>query len=907
MSRASFPEQMGYAGGGDVDPEDFLAKADTLTTAQRTRDGYTTPADSVYSVTARSPSMNTARRQAQAMMFQALAQGEAGLLPGQEGVFQVNLRHPGLAQLIGDVRKAEDNPSFYEYEQYYSPDMRRQLMAKMFGTEGRAAGGLIDGYASGGIYTMPHLAQMAGGGIYTIPMAGGGMYVPGYGLGGFFRGLSKVASVASMIPGPHQAFTVPIAAGSGAIGGAMDGGGLGGGLKGGIQGFVGAKTGQSLGGMLGGGDEGPEGGAAQSESVNTGPDYPRRVMPSYATDRLGVDELGSEAQGYAEVEGFAKGGGLGALTARINVAGDLLSDISKGSGAKPLSTLDKILNVASHPAMLSLGYPLLGEILGDAGGNSLGRMGPARSTTGEPIRRVMPSYATSGEAQGYAEIPSRREGGMLGVPEDGRMPTLLPRTAARRSPEPMRAARHPLATRQAYTRPPIVTRETLGPPTITREAPRAPVVTREAPRAPVITREAPRFPVITREAPRLPVTTEDIVAISRGERPATTQERREGRSERSTRVRPRDDGGDLTGASERTTENETPEATEVSYEEGRYRFGDRQTEEQERMAERFAPQDEFGDVDESDRMETIRAVVSGNPSADIVSIDGTMIEPDNPLDPTPTSVVAYQNPELLERRHEELMANPVTYQRPTISTVAPPPREFTPSSSEITDIPDWYRAGLMSEKDLEVGEPGSFQGQDPFSVFDDMPPEELRGRADGGMTPEDIPFEGFIEPFEDGTVESSGAVDDRVAVMKPEVSEVSPESMDMLSALKQALRNPDSAVSREMIALAKNIFGEKFIMDLAEELGTSEGDIALEGQDDMDRLVEMEFRQNLAEGGPVRVGAAIAPNEYVLTARQVRNIGGGSVDEGASRLKRFARDVDIAGAKEDGPLNIEIA
>ena len=68
MNRTNFPEQMGYANGGDVDPEDFLAKADTLSTADRTRmmDGepFTTHADSVYSVIARSPSMNAAKRQA---------------------------------------------------------------------------------------------------------------------------------------------------------------------------------------------------------------------------------------------------------------------------------------------------------------------------------------------------------------------------------------------------------------------------------------------------------------------------------------------------------------------------------------------------------------------------------------------------------------------------------------------------------------------------------------------------------------------------------------------------------------------------------------------------------------------------------------------------------------------------
>ena len=45
-----------YRTNGDdpeIDPRLLEQVMDTLTTAQRTRDGYTTPADSVYSVTAR--------------------------------------------------------------------------------------------------------------------------------------------------------------------------------------------------------------------------------------------------------------------------------------------------------------------------------------------------------------------------------------------------------------------------------------------------------------------------------------------------------------------------------------------------------------------------------------------------------------------------------------------------------------------------------------------------------------------------------------------------------------------------------------------------------------------------------------------------------------------------------------
>ena len=175
------------------------------------------------------------------------------------------------------------------------------------------------------------------------------------------------------------------------------------------------------------------------------------------------------------------------------------------------------------------------------------------------------------------------------------------------------------------------------------------------------------------------------------------------------------------------------------------------------------------------------------------------------------------------------------------------------------------------------------------------------------MAPQDIPFEGFIEPFEDGTMESSGAVDDRVAVMKPNLSEVGPEQMEMLSALKNALRNPNSEVSRQIIELARNTFGEEFIINLMDDMLSAGNNTIVEDQDDRDRLVEMEFRGNLAEGGPVRVGAAIAPNEYVLTASQVRNVGGGNTEEGARRIKKLARNIDIAGSKTDRPLNVEIA
>lgn len=160
--------------------------------------------------------------------------------------------------------------------------------------------------------------------------------------------------------------------------------------------------------------------------------------------------------------------------------------------------------------------------------------------------------------------------------------------------------------------------------------------------------------------------------------------------------------------------------------------------------------------------------------------------------------------------------------------------------------------------------------------------------AQGGMV--DIPFEGFIPPTEDGMPESSGAVDDRVGVTKPDSSEISADIVEMFQMLKEALMNMEESWAQEIILLAVENFGEDFVVRFAEELSTSGGDLSEEVE--TDRMVEMQFKQNLANGGPVKIGAAIAPNEYVLTARQVRKVGGGDAKEGAKRLKDLASMLD---------------
>lgn len=183
---------------------------------------------------------------------------------------------------------------------------------------------------------------------------------------------------------------------------------------------------------------------------------------------------------------------------------------------------------------------------------------------------------------------------------------------------------------------------------------------------------------------------------------------------------------------------------------------------------------------------------------------------------------------------------------------------------------------------------GQYGGDSNASSDRRSDPFLMNRYADGGMV--DIPFEGFIPPTEDGMPESSGAVDDRVGLVKPDISDVSADIAEMFQILKEALMNVEESWAQEIILLAVENFGEDFVVRLAEELAASGGDLPEEVE--MDRMVEMEFKQNIANGGPVKIGAAIAPNEYVLTARQVRKVGGGDAGEGAQRLKGLASMLD---------------
>lgn len=133
--------------------------------------------------------------------------------------------------------------------------------------------------------------------------------------------------------------------------------------------------------------------------------------------------------------------------------------------------------------------------------------------------------------------------------------------------------------------------------------------------------------------------------------------------------------------------------------------------------------------------------------------------------------------------------------------------------------------------------------------------------ADGGRVQDSVVYEGRIPFKNDGTMESSGAVDDRVAVAKPDISDVTPQSRDMLETLKFALENPEELASKEIISLAIELYGEDFVRRVMDEIESGDGSL----EQDMDTMVEMEFKRKLANNEPLDVVAAVAPGEFIMT------------------------------------------
>ena len=176
--------------------------------------------------------------------------------------------------------------------------------------------------------------------------------------------------------------------------------------------------------------------------------------------------------------------------------------------------------------------------------------------------------------------------------------------------------------------------------------------------------------------------------------------------------------------------------------------------------------------------------------------------------------------------------------------------------------------------------------------------------AEGGHVRDDIAYEGFIPPTDDGTMESSGAVDDRLALLKPDVSEVTPDKKEMLEVVKEAIRNRDQPWAMEVLQLAREMFGEEFLINLMEDMEIYDNELTPEA--DQDRMVEMQFREKLANGEEVPVAAAVAPNEYMFPAEAMFKLGNGDPKVGGKIADQVVKDIKIKGQTANRPLKIEV-
>jgi hypothetical protein len=244
-------------------------------------------------------------------------------------------------------------------------------------------------------------------------------------------------------------------------------------------------------------------------------------------------------------------------------------------------------------------------------------------------------------------------------------------------------------------------------------------------------------------------------------------------------------------------------------------------------------------------------------------------------------------------------------QQPWQPPTQPLPKSATGDLPDITEgastvsTPTGYRPGLMKE-----GQMSDIIGHDPFNMPTsgfgtdaDAFLQRMKGpqsAAHGGPISAEISTQGYIPPDSPGsavvengmgrivegdlnTPNTTGVADDRVAFQKPELEEVDSETAEMLEVLEWALQNPEETGAQQAIHTAVSIFGQEYvanvIQDLQQRMSLAEGG-PIEGQAKVDNLIEMDFRRRLAEGRPLKVGAAVQGGEFVFTKKAVENAGG---------------------------------
>jgi len=343
------------------------------------------------------------------------------------------------------------------------------------------------------------------------------------------------------------------------------------------------------------------------------------------------------------------------------------------------------------------------------------------------------------------------------------------------------------------------------------------------------------------------------------------EERRSGDSGRR-----REEAGELGGEWVETTGGAEDPGTDTLLEEGDRH---RRDPEQERMAERFAVEDEFGDEDESGQIENIRAIAQGRPEDDITSIDGTIVPP-----PPQASAAPPPLP-------------PETFEPPPVMSAAPE-----------------HGGGLFGAPTEQSPIDMFGAGASPFAMptesaqFEDPRMKAMLERMDASEAPLQsyVPEPEPVEEKED--TKAQGKAEGGVVESMQEM----PEVMQML---QMALQAPDDPQSQEIISTLIEAFGEEDFQKLVVSLqaGPSEemappmqsGGMIPGNGDAMADDIRLVADAGTADAQPIDISSG----EFVVAGDVVSHLGSGNTNAGAEVLEQFQEDVRMqrTGTPEQAP------
>ena len=305
------------------------------------------------------------------------------------------------------------------------------------------------------------------------------------------------------------------------------------------------------------------------------------------------------------------------------------------------------------------------------------------------------------------------------------------------------------------------------------------------------------------------------------------------------------------------------------------------TEEQKRMAEKFATKDPESMLtsgpDESAEMENIRAIAQGKPADDIASVDGSFVENTSQYDPTPTSVPGVQNPELVA----QLPGN----------QLPPPP----PPVVQGTGL------GLF----------GAPSEAAPINMFGSgASPSEMRTEADqfaesnprmaamlARMDAPEAPLEKYVP---EGKAEGGF-----LAEMQQDET-----GMQILEAVAMALQNPQDDDNAQTIQSFQEAFGDEALAEVAQMLqaGAQQEMMAM----DQAAMAPPVARQTgglvpgagdamaddklgvVDQGEPTAYPIKFSSGEFLVAGDVVAGLGSGNTERGAEVLNKLQDDVRVA-------------